>query len=149
MPKERVVYPPVHQLGEELLLAPDYLTWPGFRLPTQREWEYCTRAGSETSRFFGESDEHLSQYAWWVENAKQSLWPVGTRRPNAWGLFDSYGNVAEWCHPSEGFFDNRAQLVKGGEYRAIQRFLNTTYETKTRSDTRLSTIGFRIVRIPP
>ena len=68
----------------------------GYRLPTEAEWEYACRAGAETSYDFGEADK-LRQYAWFADNAAEKTHPVGQKKPNPWGIFDLYGNVAEWC----------------------------------------------------
>jgi len=64
-----------------------------FRLPTEAEWEYCCRAGSEDDR-----PKNLRAVAWYSETIPQlSTQPVGTKSPNAWGIFDMLGNVCEWC----------------------------------------------------
>jgi formylglycine-generating enzyme required for sulfatase activity len=68
----------------------------GYRLPTEAEWEYAARAGSETPYDFGGPDQ-LKQYAWFADNAEQKTHPVGQKKPNAWGLYDMYGNVSQWC----------------------------------------------------
>jgi formylglycine-generating enzyme required for sulfatase activity len=71
----------------------------GYRLPTEVEWEYACRAGTESSRFFGDSAEHLDSFAHYRNNSTaNTLSPVGRHMPNAWGLFDALGNVAEWCY---------------------------------------------------
>ncbi len=67
-----------------------------YRLPTEAEWEYASRAGSKTPYFFGDEPEDLEEYAWYVENAEKPM-PVGKKKANPWGLFDIQGNVAEWC----------------------------------------------------
>jgi len=66
-----------------------------YRLPTEAEWEYAARAGSTTPFSFAAS-ESLDDYAWYAANADDELQPVGTKLPNAWGLHDMHGNVAEW-----------------------------------------------------
>jgi formylglycine-generating enzyme required for sulfatase activity len=68
-----------------------------FRLPTEAEWEYACRAGSQTRWSFGDSPEELENYAWTLRNAQDSFHPVGTRKPNAFGLHDMHGSVWEWC----------------------------------------------------
>jgi len=67
----------------------------GYRLATEAEWEYACRAGSTTRFFWGEQMD--GDYAWWTGNSK-TMQPVGTKRPNPWGLYDMAGNAQEWCN---------------------------------------------------
>jgi serine/threonine protein kinase/formylglycine-generating enzyme required for sulfatase activity len=76
--------------------APNYLKRTGYRLPTEAEWEYACRAGSSTSRYYGETDELLEKYAWCSKNSSNHSMPVGGLKPNDWGLFDMLGNGLEW-----------------------------------------------------
>ena len=68
----------------------------GYRLPTEAEWEYACRAGTDGPYDFGRADK-LRQYAWLGENSDQKTHPVGQKKPNGLGICDLYGNVAEWC----------------------------------------------------
>ncbi len=68
----------------------------GYRLPTEAEWEYACRAGTEGPYDFGRADK-LRQFAWMSENSDQKTHPVGLKKPNGFGICDLYGNVSEWC----------------------------------------------------
>jgi formylglycine-generating enzyme required for sulfatase activity len=93
-PVERVSWVAVQQFLQKLNQQNETVK---YRLPSEAEWEYAARAGSEKMYFFGNDLDKLKDYAWYSQNSDNKTHPVGQRMPNAWGLYDMHGNVWEWC----------------------------------------------------
>jgi len=82
-----------------------------YRLPTEAEWEYACRAGVLPAGPITDS-ELLDKLAWHWGNSEDKTHKVGTKQPNAWGIYDMLGNVAEWCQP----MDDEVPVVRGGSF---------------------------------
>jgi formylglycine-generating enzyme required for sulfatase activity len=132
-----------------------------YRLPTEAEWEYAARAGTETAYSFGDDDSKLGEYAWYFANSERSTHPVGQKKPNAWGLYDMHGNVWEWVeddyHESyEGAPDDGSawvdkprgtiRVMRGGSWSGVARDCRSANRSFYWPVSRDDDLGFRLAR---
>jgi formylglycine-generating enzyme required for sulfatase activity len=76
--------------------AQQYANWAGLQLPSEAQWEFACRSGTETRFYSGDAEEDLSRVGWYTENSGDKPRPVGEKEPNTFGLYDIHGNVLEW-----------------------------------------------------
>ncbi|MBN8723685.1 MAG: SUMF1/EgtB/PvdO family nonheme iron enzyme [Acidobacteria bacterium] len=124
-----------------------------YRLPTEAEWEYAARAGTK--------DKHagdLDKMAWYGKNSKAQTHIVGQKQPNAWGLYDTHGNVWEWCQDWYGDYSSVAEIdpkgassgtshiARGGSWLHTATHSRLANRATLTPDVRVNGVGFRLVR---
>ncbi len=120
----------------------------GYRLPTEAEWEYACRAGTETLFYTGNSlssDGRLSSdldIAGWYHGNADETHPVGEKVPNSWGLYDMHGNIFEWCNDWNG----DKKVTRGGDWALKAVYHQSSYRMAANPDEINYRGGFRIVR---
>ena len=132
------------------------LSCPGFRLPTEAEWEYACRAGTTGARY-----GDLGDVAWYDGNSGSSTHPVRGKQPNAWGLYDTLGNVWEWCWdwwdsdypqgvvtdpvgPGSGSY----RVLRGGSWNTDAQYARAACRSDWTPGNR-DVLGFRLARSLP
>jgi formylglycine-generating enzyme required for sulfatase activity len=134
----------------------------GYRLPTEAEWEYACRAGTETAWYTSNTEAgppHLNTAAWYSDNAASKTHEVGLKTPNAWGLYDMHGNVYEWCwdwyvddYPSgaqtdpDGAVAGTGRVARGGDWSCPAQYLRFAFRGSGDPSILYFIFGFRVVR---
>jgi formylglycine-generating enzyme required for sulfatase activity len=140
-----------------------------YRLPSEAEWEYACRAGSQKAFSTGALtvpgsalDPFLDRVCWYKANAGESPHKVGTKSPNAWGLYDMHGNVWEWCQDSwehwygkfsgdaitdpAGPTKGRFKIYRGGSWFAGATYQRSASRMRAKPGSKSPGIGFRVAR---
>ncbi|MCC5840733.1 MAG: SUMF1/EgtB/PvdO family nonheme iron enzyme, partial [Opitutales bacterium] len=128
----------------------------GFRLPTEAQWEYACRAGSQDQFSFGDDDTQLGHHAWYAGNSKRRTHPVGSKRANPWGFHDMNGNVWEWCMdwhadlPDRPLVDwigpstGQDRVCRGGAWNSGTEACRSSSRQASNPKHRSPFIGFRV-----
>ena len=137
-------------------LGPDHT----YRLPTEAEWEYACRAGSNTLYYYGNDSAQLEDYAWYEDNSNEQTHIVGQKKPNAWGLYDMHGNIREWCYDGyeSDYYENSPDIdpqgsdsdsryvLRGGSWTHDFNACRSASRFSKHPDSRLYHSGLRLVR---
>lgn len=130
-----------------------------YRLPTEAQWEYACRAGTQKKFSFGESESQLGEFGWFEKNAadigENFAHLVGKKKPNVWGLLDMYGNAKEWCSdwwrgeltdgrdPVEAS-GSEQRVHRGGAWTSLDVNCRSAYRLSSSPDFRSYDLGFRL-----
>jgi formylglycine-generating enzyme required for sulfatase activity len=166
IPEEQWCY--AKKIGRGMRMTAGYLKRTGYRLPTESELEYATKAGSQQSRCFGSAEALLPRYAHFHGNSKDRAWPVGRKRPNDLGLFDLHGNVWNWCQDKSLFYPRRgtaspaadvedmtsidessSHALRGGSFLNLAPLVRSSIRLNDRPDIRSYVLGLRACRTLP
>jgi len=137
------------------------LTGKPYRLLTEAEWEYAARAGNPGRYSFGDDETQLGEYAWFSKNSGSKTQPVGTKKPNAFGLYDMHGNVWQWvedCYkdsysdaPTDGsavtLKDCSRRVLRGGSWLNLRDGVRSASRNGSSTGSRINGIGFRVGRM--
>ena len=130
------------------------------KLPTEAQWEYACRAGSNGKYCFGDDVSKLGNYAWCNKNSGSKTHPVGEKLANSWGLHDMHGNVCEWCEdvwhenyngaPTDGSAwltggEQNRRALRGGSWCNVVINCRSANRNRYNADFRYLFNGFRVV----
>lgn len=134
------------------------LTGEEYHLPTEAQWEYACRAGTDTSYHCGDELEPLGDYAWFDDNSGLTLQEVGQKQPNAWGLYDMHGLVWEWVADWFGEYSadplenpsgpsiGSQRVLRGGSWNDSAGLCRSAFRARQAPGYRVSHLGFRVAR---
>jgi len=160
-PVEKVSWEEVTEFCDKLSALPEESKAGRiYRLPTEAEWEYACRAGTTTKYSFGEDEKLLGDYGWFDGNSGFQTHRVGLKKPNAWGLYDMHGNVAEWCSDWYGDYPDGAvtnpqspssgslRVFRGGCWHDTAGYCRSPLRSGGDPSFRDDRLGFRLALSP-
>jgi formylglycine-generating enzyme required for sulfatase activity len=162
LPVEKVTWDEAVEFCKKLSALPEEkAAGRVYRLPTEAEWEYACRAGSNAPFSFG-GLELSDDYGWFNSNSQGQTHPVGKKDPNAWGLYDMHGNVMEWCSDWAGDYpegavsdptgpkDGQSRMLRGGAWLPFEMSgMSGCRDFKFPPNTRSDYVGFRVALSAP
>jgi formylglycine-generating enzyme required for sulfatase activity len=158
--------PVIHVSWQDAVAYAQWLsdqTGKRYRLPSEAEWEYAARAGTETPWSFGNAESELGAFAWYGDNSGGQTHPVGEKEANPWGLHDVHGNVWEWVQdclhdnyegaPTDGSAwegeargDCGRRVLRGGSWFYKPEYLRSANRNWNNADYWNFNIGFRLAQ---
>jgi formylglycine-generating enzyme required for sulfatase activity len=150
IPKEQWCYVEnaTGKYDEGMKVKPNYWQLRGYRLPREAEWEYACRAGTVTACSHGSDETLLPAYGWYAVNSGGVMHPVGTRKPNGWGLWDMHGNAWQWCQEVYGDKINNkdTRVLRGSSFFNDVRYGRSACRGRGVQGEHTHYIGFRVAR---
>jgi len=136
-----------------------------YRLPTEQEWEYAARAGTQTAFSFDDKIFNLTEFAWFAENSGRQTQPVAQKKPNAFGLYDMHGNVWEWTldiysndyssavsqEKADGVqasprSNDSIRVIRGGSWYSDSQYVRSAIRSGNFPVNGIGNLGFRLLR---
>lgn len=145
---------------QEFIKKLNQLTGKRYRLPTEAEWEYAARGGSQSKGFKYSGSNSIDEVAWYNGNSGSKTQPVGGKKPNELGLYDMAGNVWEWCADWFGSYTSDAKtnptgptsgtrrVYRGGSWFHDAQYCRVADRYNFIPDFRYNGLGFRLVLVP-
>lgn len=153
LPKSNVSWDDVQAFISNL----NQLTGQNYRLPTESEWEFAARGGNKSQGYLYAGSNNVDEVAWYKDNSKSKIQPVGLKNPNELGLFDMSGNVFEWCSDWHGDYRRKSQenpvgpssgtmrILRGGSWNYSKVYCAVSHRNSTLPIYRYRNNGFRLV----
>ena len=143
---------------QEFLTRLNQKTGKNYRLPTKTEWEYAANGGINNNTYEYAGSNNIDDVAWYEENSNEKTYAVGTKKPNALGIYDMSGNVWEWCHEKYRWDNEKGEYVlddegfycvyRGGSWCSTAQLCRVVYSSDYGSGDRCGSLGFRVVLLP-
>ena len=156
LPVEQVSWDDAQEFVKKLSVK----TGKNYRLPSEAEWEYAARAGSQAAYSFGDNEGELGRHAWFSQNSNNATHPVGEKQSNSFSLHDMYGNVWEWTQdcwnenysgaPTDGnawsMGKCSVRVARGGSWLSNPQNLRAANRGGVTTANRSVYFGFRVAR---